>query len=136
MRTARAAGVVARQRVVEEHHQPVAGEPLERPLEAEDEVAERRVVLAQHRHDLLGLAGLGEGGEAAQVAEHHDDLAPVALEERLVAGVDDQVGQLRRQEAAQPAHPLELGRPASRPAASSSRFQPASSAAWRSIVSW
>ena len=53
--------VVARQRVVEEHHQPVAGEALERSLEAEDELAQRRVVLGQDGHDLLGLARLGEG---------------------------------------------------------------------------
>ena len=101
--------VVAAHRVVEEDHQPVAGEPLERALEPEDQVAERGVVLLQDAHHLLGLARLGERGEPAQVAEHHDDLAPVALEERLVAGVDDQLGQLRRQEAAQPAHPLDLG---------------------------
>ena len=41
--------VVARHRVVEEHHQAVTGEVLERPLEAEDQVPEGRVVLARAR---------------------------------------------------------------------------------------
>ena len=66
------------------------------------------VVLLQDAHHLLGLARLGERREAAQVAEHDDDLAPVALEERLVAGVDDQLGELRGQEPPEPTHPLEL----------------------------
>ena len=39
--------VVARDRIVEEHHQPIAGESLERALEPVDQVAERGVVLAQ-----------------------------------------------------------------------------------------
>ena len=32
----------------------------------------------------------------------------MALEERLVTGVDDQVGQLRREKAPQPLHALQL----------------------------
>ena len=101
--------VVAADRVVEEHHQTVAGEPLERALEPEDQVAERLVVLREDAHHLLGLARLGERREAAHVAEHDHDLAAVALEERLVARVDDQLRQLGRQEPPQTAHPLQLG---------------------------
>ena len=67
------------------------------------------MILAQHRHHLLGLGGLGESGEAAQVAEHHGDLAAVALEQLLVARRHDQLGELRRQEALQPADALDLG---------------------------
>ena len=93
--TARSAGVVAGQRVVEEHHEPVAGEALEGALEPVDQLAERRVVLREHAHHLFGLARLGERGEAAQVAEHDHDLAPMAVEEGLVARVDHQVDQLR-----------------------------------------
>ena len=92
---ARDGGVVARQRVVEEHHQPVAGEMLERALEPVDQVAERGVVLAQDPHDLLRLGRLGECGEPPQVAEDDDDLASVAVQERLVARVDDEIGELR-----------------------------------------
>ena len=105
---ARRPGVLTRHRVVEDHHQPVTGEPLERALEAEDEVAERGVVVAQHPHDLLGLAGLGEGGETPEVAEDDDDLAAVALQEGLIAGVEDQLGHLRWEEAPQARGPLEL----------------------------
>jgi hypothetical protein len=40
--------------------------------------------------------------------KNHRDLAAVALEERVLAGRHHQVGELRRQESAQPAEPLEL----------------------------
>src|ERR1051325_3630185 len=40
--------------------------------------------------DLLGLSGLSEGGIAAQIAEHDDDLAAVAFQDLLVALRDDQ----------------------------------------------
>ena len=71
-------GVGHRDRIVEEDHHAVAGEALERALVGEDEPAHLRVVLAEHAHHLLGLGGLGEGGEAAQVDEDHGDLAAVA----------------------------------------------------------
>ena len=67
------------------------------------------MVLAQHAHDLLGLGGLGEGGEAAEVEEHHGHLAPVGLERVLGAAGHDQLGELGREEALEPAQPLELG---------------------------
>jgi hypothetical protein len=87
---------------------PVAGEPLQGALEPGHQVAEGLVIVVKDAHDLLGLGGLGEGGEGAQVAEHHRDVAPMALQERLVAGGHDQVGQLGREEPAQPAQPLQL----------------------------
>ena len=60
-------------------------------------------------HHLLGLGDLGKAGKAAQVAEQHDDLAPVMLQDAGVVAVgDDEVGDLRRQEALQAARPLEL----------------------------
>jgi hypothetical protein len=65
-----------------------------------DQGHERRVVLAEDAHHRLGCGHLGERGEAAQVAEHHRDLAAVAREEVLAAGREDQLGDLRRQEAA------------------------------------
>src|SRR5436190_21887422 len=36
------------------------------------------VILAQQVEHLLGLGRLGEGGEAAHIAEHDDDVAAVA----------------------------------------------------------
>jgi hypothetical protein len=63
------------------------------------------VILLEDQHDVLGLGGLGEAGEAAQIAEHGDDLAAVVLQHLLVAGRDDRLGELRREEAAQPADP-------------------------------
>ena len=104
-RALRCVGAV--ERVVEDDHEPVAREALERAVEAVDEVAERGVVLAQHGHDVLRLHGLGEAREAAQVAEDDGDLATVAAQEGVVAGRDHELRELRRQEAPQPAEALE-----------------------------
>ena len=82
-----------RDRIVEEHHHPVAGESLERAFVFVDQRPHRPVVLGEDAHHLLGLAGLGERGEVPQIGEEHDDLAAMALEQVLVA--DDQIGQLR-----------------------------------------
>ncbi len=100
--------VRARERVVEEHHDAVAGKTLEGPIEAADQVSERSVVLAQDGHEVLGLDRLREGGEAAQVAEQHGDLAAMAGEERVVARRRDDLDDLGRKEAFQAPHPLEL----------------------------
>jgi hypothetical protein len=65
-------------------------------------------IAAQQRHDVFRVGALGEAGEAAQVAEQCGDLAAMAFELLLRAGRDDQVGDLRRQEAPQPAHAPDL----------------------------
>ena len=67
------------------------------------------MVLAQHRHQLLGLAGFGERGEVTQIAEDDDDLTTMALEERFVARVDDELSHLRGEEAAQAGGSLQRG---------------------------
>ncbi len=100
-------GVRARRRVVEEDHEPVAGEMLQGAPEGEHELPEGRVVVPEDGHRLLGLGHLGECREAAEVGEDRRDLAPVALEEGLVAGLDDQPGDLGREEAAEPSEPFE-----------------------------
>jgi hypothetical protein len=89
-------GVVARDRVIEEHHDPVAREPLEGAFVGMDEGADGPVVLGEHAHHLLRLAGLRERREVPQVAERHDDLAPVTPQQALVA--NDEIGQLGREE--------------------------------------
>ena len=66
------------------------------------------MVLAQERHHVFRIGGLGKAREAAQVAEQRGDLAAVAFQLLLVSRRDDQVGNLRRQEAAQPPHALDL----------------------------
>jgi hypothetical protein len=66
------------------------------------------VEFAQHAHELLGLGGVGEARPAAHVREQHRDLPPMAAQDILVAGTDDRVGELRREEAAEPPEPLEL----------------------------
>jgi hypothetical protein len=81
--------VRTRHGIIEEHHQSVPGEALERSFEAEDELAERLVILAQNAHRLLRLGRLGKRRKAAQVAKNDRDLAAVAFEKRLVARRDD-----------------------------------------------
>ena len=57
----------------------------------------------------LGLRRLCEAREAAQVREHHRDVAPVTRE-RISAGMvgEDEIGDLRRQESTQPFHASDL----------------------------
>jgi hypothetical protein len=45
--------------------------------------------------------GFGEGGVAAQIAKHDDDLASMAFEDLLVTVRDDEFGKLRREKALQ-----------------------------------
>src|ERR671919_229237 len=75
----------------------------------EGQLAQRLVILSQHADHLFRLAGLGERGEPAQIAEHHGDLAPMALEQALVARGDDQLGDLGGHEPLERAEALDLG---------------------------
>src|SRR5205814_5535437 len=97
-----------RHRIVEENHDAVARELVERPLELAHERSQRSVVFAQEVEHLLGLGGLAEGGVAAQIAEPDDDLAAVAFQDLLVALRDDEFGELRREEALQPPDPTQF----------------------------
>ena len=72
---------------------------LERALEAGDDRPHRGVVVAQQRHHLFRLGALGKGSEAAQVAEHDDDLAAMAFEDLLVVLRDDEFSRLRREKS-------------------------------------
>src|SRR5438874_3676585 len=79
------------QGVVEEYHDPIAAVVIERAFKARHNRPERSVVVAQERHDLFRLGALGEGCEAADVAEYDDNLAAMALKDALVALSDDEV---------------------------------------------
>ena len=83
-----------------------------------------------------GSPRLGERGEAPQVGEDRDDLAAVAAQERLVPAVDDQLGDLRRQEPAQPAEPFELGHLRGHPLLELLVPRRRSAAACATTVSW
>ena len=74
-----------RHRIIEENHDTVAGELIERALILTDQRPQRAVVLVQEVEHLLGLGRLHEGGVAAQIAEHDDDLAAMAFKDLLVA---------------------------------------------------
>src|SRR5215472_10147426 len=101
-------GVRHRHGIVEEDHHAVAGEALQRALVLEDELAHLRVILAENAHDLLRLGRLREGGEAAQVEEHHRHLPPMGFERVVGPARQDQLGELRREEALESAELLEL----------------------------
>src|SRR5215475_11775827 len=94
--------------VVEEDHHAVPREALECPVVLEDEPPHLRVVLAQHAHDLLGIGRLREGGEAAQVEEHNGHLDAVAGQRIGRPTCQDQLRELRREEALEPPQPLHL----------------------------
>src|SRR5262249_23903024 len=74
-----------RDRIVEENHDPIARELIERALKPADERPQRTMVLAQDVEHFLGLGGLGKRGVAAQIAKHDDDLAAMAFQDFLVA---------------------------------------------------
>ena len=73
--------------IVKEHHDPVPRELIERALVLGDKRSQRTVVLAQEIEHFLRLRGFGEGGVAAQIAKHDDDLTALWLPEspRLLA---------------------------------------------------
>src|SRR5207245_9431890 len=66
--------------VVEENHQAVPGEALERALMLEDELAHRGVIFPEDTHDFFGLRRLVEWREAPEVEEHDGHLPPVRLQ--------------------------------------------------------
>ena len=66
------------------------------------------MIVAQQRHHVFRVRAFGEAGEAAQVAEQRGDLPAVAFKLLLGPGRHDQIGDLRRQEAPQPAHALDF----------------------------
>ncbi len=96
-----------RHRIVEKHHHRVAGETLQRAFVCHHQLTHGSMKTVQHFHHLFGFGLVGEGGEAAQVEEHHADLAPVRLE-HVRATRNDGLTQLRREEAFQTAQRFDL----------------------------
>ena len=102
------AGLGARQRIVEDRHQTVTGEVLDRALEFMNDGADGCVVLAQDIHHLFRFGGFGKGGKAAQVAKHDSDVAAVTVENAIVARRQDQLGDLLGQKPLQTIHTFDL----------------------------
>ena len=99
--------------IVEEDHEPVAREVLDRAAMGHHQLADHAVVLAKHAKHLLRLGGLGEGGEPAQVTEERGDLAPMPGEKRLALVARQHARHLRcepRQLGALPLDRLEQAR--------------------------
>jgi hypothetical protein len=89
-------------RIVEEHHDPIARELIERSFELGDERPQRTMIFAQKGADFLRFGSFGEGGVATQVAKYDDNLLAVAFEDFFVPVRDDQLSKLRREEPLQP----------------------------------
>ena len=100
--------IVDRHRIVEYHHHAVAGIALQRAAVLDDDFADRRVIVAQQRHHVFRVRTLGEPGEAAQVTEQRGNLPAMAFKLLFAPGRHDQIGDLRRQEAPQPAHAFDF----------------------------
>src|SRR5205814_8677515 len=94
--------------IVEKDHDAVTGELVERTLEWANERPQGAVVFAEEVEHLFRFGGFGEGGVAAQVAKHDDNLAPVAFEDFFVALRHDQLRKLRCQETLEPPDPSQL----------------------------
>ena len=58
-----------RHRIIEENHDPIARELVERSLELADERPQRAVIFAQKIEHFLGLGGLGESGVTCPSSE-------------------------------------------------------------------
>src|SRR5207244_3977947 len=95
-------------RIVEEELDAVAFEEADGRLEPLHEPADRVVELTQHPQQLLRLHPVDEACPAAQVGEENRNLPAVTAENRLVARGHDRFRYLRRQEAPELPHPLEL----------------------------
>jgi hypothetical protein len=66
------------------------------------------VVFTQEVEYLLGLGSLGEGGVAAKIAKHDDDLTAMGFEDLLITLRDDKFCQLRRQKPFQSPDPTQF----------------------------
>ena len=86
-------------RVVEEGHEAVAGEVLERALVLDDQSAHRRVVVAQESRTSFGSATSEKTVKLRKSQNERRDLAPVAGQELLAIVAGRQRRDLRRQEA-------------------------------------
>ena len=86
-------------RVVEEGHEAVSREVLERPFVDADERTHQAVMRPQEPEDLFGLGRLGEGREVPKVAEHRGDLTSMSRQQRFAIVARHERRHLGRQEA-------------------------------------
>ena len=92
--------VLASDRRVDEHHHAVTGEADQGRLVAGRHGADGLIIFPQHGENDVRLGARGKRGEAAQVAENRDHLAPLSVQQSLI-GVLDQFSHLRCKELLQ-----------------------------------
>ena len=102
-------GVVGGQRIVEEHGEAVLHERANGAFEPESDGAQALVIGAKDGDGFLRCVRLGQLAEPWEVTGDDRDLAPMALEQGLAFRGDQQLRDLRRQEASQTIQALELG---------------------------
>jgi hypothetical protein len=100
--------VLHRDWIVEDHHHTVTGVAFERAAVFDDFLTNGRVVFAQQRYDVFRIGALSEPGEPAQIAKERGYLSSMAFQLLLAPRRNNQISHLRRQEAPQPAHALDL----------------------------
>ena len=80
-----------------ERHESIAAKFVERPPEFKDGVDDERQIAIEDVDDVLRIELLGEGREAAKIAEQNRDFALVAAQLQVTPGIgDDLGGHLRR----------------------------------------
>jgi hypothetical protein len=81
--------------VVEEDHDAVSSEMLQRAPMLFNQASQIRVVVAKHLEKLLRCRGLGECSEAAQVAEEAGDIGAMTGKQALAVTAGEEIRDLR-----------------------------------------
>ena len=92
-----------------EDEDAVAQELVDAAAMARDQGTDAPLIVLQHLHDVARRQFRGQAGEAAQVDEHHRDLATVRLERIIDLPRQDQVADARRHEALEAREAFDLG---------------------------
>ena len=66
------------------------------------------MVLAENSHHFLGLSGFGKSSEAPKIEKNDGHFSPVCFERILSPSGHDQLGELGREKALEPAESVEL----------------------------
>ena len=101
-------GVINRNGIIEDDHHAVARVTLKCSAILDNALTDGRVIIAQKRHNVLGVCTFGKASETAQIAEERRNLPAMAFELFLGPGRNDQISHLRRKKAPQPTHAFDF----------------------------
>src|SRR5271165_1442974 len=95
IRAASQRGFGARERRVEQKHQPVAHVTRQSSPVGYDDLAQSLMIIAEQTHHFVGSRHAGKCGEAAEVAEDNGDFATMGIQKGLMSLALEQLGDLR-----------------------------------------